>query len=50
MLADHGIETLPASTAEESLKISSGRYAAAIVDVMLPNNAEPRSPKLKTDY
>ena len=40
MLADHGIETLQASTAQESLKISSDLYEAAIVDVMLPNDPE----------
>ena len=40
ILADHGIETLRASTAEEALKVPSAQYEAAIIDVMLPNDPD----------
>jgi predicted nucleotide-binding protein len=40
IFADHGIETLRATTAEESLRIPSPKYEAAIIDVMLPNDPD----------
>lgn len=40
IFADHGIETLRATTAEESLRIPSPTYEAAIIDVMLPNDPD----------
>jgi CheY-like chemotaxis protein len=40
ILADHGIDTLRVSTAEEALRTPSTLYEAAIIDVMLPNDPE----------
>jgi predicted nucleotide-binding protein len=40
LLADHRIEALQTSTAEECLKVPGAQYEAAIIDVMLPNDPD----------
>src|ERR1700688_2133619 len=39
-LADNGIDTLRAHTAEEAIKIPISHYDTAIIDVMLPNDPD----------
>jgi CheY-like chemotaxis protein len=39
-VADNGVGTLRAHSAEEALKVPTGQYDAAIIDVMLPNDPD----------